>query len=164
MTLIFLSSLKLATDTYMNDLAEDSLLIKISDITDTTFTWLFFGEFVIKIIALGFAMDRGSYLRDSWNQLDFFIVFTSMIDFALGNVEIPFIKILRLLRTLRPLRVVSHSKSLRLIVSALFTSAPAILNVSVVIAVVWLMFGIYGINTYKGAFFYCSEDKYFYHL
>ena len=87
-----------------------------------------------------------------------------MIDFALGNVDIPFIKILRLLRTLRPLRVVSHSKSLRLIVSALFTSAGAIINVSVVIAVVWLMFGIYGINTYKGAFFYCSEDKYFYHL
>ena len=67
MTLIFLSSLKLATDTYMNDLDADSLLIKISDITDTTFTWLFFGEFLIKIVALGFAMDRGSYLRDSWN-------------------------------------------------------------------------------------------------
>ena len=67
MTLIFLSSLKLATDTYMNDLAEDSAIIKVSEITDSTFTWLFFGEFIIKIIALGFAMDAGSYVRDSWN-------------------------------------------------------------------------------------------------
>jgi hypothetical protein len=67
MTLIGLSSLKLATDTYMNDLDEESTIIKVSDITDVTFTWLFFGEFIIKIIALGFAMDAGSYVRDSWN-------------------------------------------------------------------------------------------------
>lgn len=119
---------------------------------------------IVKIVALGFTMDGGSYIRDSWNQLDFFIVITSMIDFSLGNVELPFIKILRLLRTLRPLRVVSHSKSLRLIVSALFSSTGAIINVSVVVLVVWLMFAIFGINTYKGQFFYCSEDKYFYHL
>ena len=67
MTLIGLSSLKLATDTYMNDLDKESTIIKISEITDSTFTWLFFGEFIIKIISLGFVMDGGSYLRDSWN-------------------------------------------------------------------------------------------------
>ena len=164
MALIFLSSLKLATDTYMSGYDEDSVIIRYSNYTDSTFTWLFFGECVVKIIALGFTMDGGSYIRDSWNQLDFFIVITSMIDFSLGNIELPFIKILRLLRTLRPLRVVSHSKSLRLIVAALFSSTGAIINVSVVVLVVWLMFAIFGINTYKGQFFYCSEEKYFYHL
>ena len=164
MALIFLSSLKLATDTYMGGYDEESDVIKISNYTDSTFTWLFFGECIIKIVALGFTMDQGSYIRDSWNQLDFFIVITSMIDFSLGNIELPFIKILRLLRTLRPLRVVSHSKSLRLIVSALFSSTGAIINVSVVVLVVWLMFAIFGINTYKGQFFYCSEEPYFYHM
>ena len=164
MLLIFLSSLKLATDTYMGGYSKESDVIKISNLTDSTFTWLFFGECIIKIIALGFTMDKGTYLRDSWNQLDFFIVVTSMIDFGLGDIDLPFIKILRLLRTLRPLRVVSHSKSLRLIVAALFSSTGAIINVSVVVLVVWLMFAIFGINTYKGQFFYCSEERYFYHL
>ena len=164
MLLILLSSIKLATDTYMNDYADDSIEIIISDACDSTFTWLFFIECAIKIIALGFAMDGGSYLRDSWNQLDFFIVITSLVDFSLQNVDLPFIKILRLLRTLRPLRVISHNKSLRLIVTALFESVGSIFNVSIVVLVVWLMFAIFGINSYKGQLFYCSKDKYFYHL
>jgi len=57
MALIFLSSLKLATDTYMGGFDEESIEIRISKITDSTFTWLFFGECIIKIIALGFTMD-----------------------------------------------------------------------------------------------------------
>ena len=26
--------------------------------------------------------------------------------------------------------------------------------------IIWLMFAIYGMNTYMGMFFYCSEDKF----
>ena len=44
------------------------------------FTYLFMLEFVVKLIALGLIMDDGSYLRESWNQLDFFIVMSSIID------------------------------------------------------------------------------------
>ena len=164
MFLIFLSSLKLATDTYMHILPEDSKGFVISDSFDIFFTFAFTAECLIKILALGFTMDGGSYLRDSWNQLDFFIVITSQIDFFLRNVELPFIRILRLLRTLRPLRVISHNKSLRLIVTALFESVGSIFNVSIVVLVVWLMFAIFGINSYKGQLFYCSKDRYFYHL
>ena len=164
MTLIALSSLKLATDTYMDGLPPESKVIVVSEICDSVFTWAFTLECLIKILALGFAMDDGSYLRDSWNQLDFFIVITSLIDFFLRNVDLPFIKVLRLLRALRPLRVISHNKSLRLIVTALFESVGSIFNVSIVVLVVWLMFAIFGINSYKGQLFYCSIDKYFYHL
>ena len=150
MLLIFLSSLKLAVDTYMTGYAKESIQIIISDWCDTIFTWFFTFECLIKILALGFTMDSGAYLLDSWNQLDFFIVITSLVDFFLGDIELPFVKILRLLRTLRPLRVISHNKSLRLIVTALFESVGSIVNVSVVVLVVWLMFAIFGINSYKG--------------
>lgn len=37
---------------------------------------------VVKLISLGLIMDDGSYLRDSWNRLDFFIVITSIIELA----------------------------------------------------------------------------------
>ena len=67
MTLIAFSSLKLATDTYMDGLSPESTAIKVSEICDSIFTWAFTLECVIKIIALGFAMDDGSYVRDSWN-------------------------------------------------------------------------------------------------
>ena len=69
----------------------------------------FYIKCVFKIIALGFAMDEGSYLRDSWNKLDFFIVVTTAIDQMLTNANIPALKVLRMLRMIRPLRVISHN-------------------------------------------------------
>ena len=107
-------------------------------------------------------MDKGSYLRESWNQLDFFIVCTSLIDMMMGESDIAALKILRMLRILRPLRVVSHNPQLKMIVAALLDAGGSILNVIVVILVVWLMFAIFAVNSYKGHFFYCSVDKYLY--
>ena len=81
----------------------------VSNELDFIFNYLFILECVLKVIALGFAMDEGSYLRDSWNRLDFFIVITSAIDMMLSNTNIPALKVLRMLRMIRPLRVISHN-------------------------------------------------------
>lgn len=35
---------------------------------------VFATEMVLKIIAMGFFVDKGSYLRDAWNWLDFIVV------------------------------------------------------------------------------------------
>lgn len=107
-------------------------------------------------------MDEGSYLRDSWNRLDFFIVSTSIIDMILSNTDIPALKVLRMLRMIRPLRVISHNPQLKMIVAALFDSVGSIINVSFIVMIVWLMFAIYGMNTYMGTFFYCSDEPYTY--
>ena len=119
-------------------------------------------ECILKVIALGFAMDDGSYLRDSWNKLDFFIVVTANIDMMLSGTEIPALKVLRMLRMIRPLRVISHNPQLKMIVAALFESVGSIVNVSFIVLIVWLMFAIYGMNTFMGMFFYCSEEPYKY--
>jgi hypothetical protein len=113
-------------------------------------------ECITKNVAMGTIMDSGSYLRETWNQLDMFIVATSVLDMALTNVELPVIKILRLLRTLRPLRVISHNVAMKLIVASLFESVGAIFNVIIVVLAVWLMFAIFAINIFAGKFFYCS--------
>ena len=47
-----------------------------------------------------------------------------------------------------------------MIVVALFESVGSIINVSFVVMLIWVMFAIYGMNTYMGMFFYCSEDPY----
>ena len=44
-----------------------------------------------------------------------------------------------------------------MIVAALFESVGSIVNVSFIVMIVWMMFAIYAMNTYKGMFFYCSE-------
>jgi hypothetical protein len=94
---------------------------------------IFFVEFLIKSITLGFIFDEKSYLRDSWNCLDFFIVSTSMFDMLFGGDSLSSLKILRLLRTLRPLRFISHNKSLKLIVNALIGSISGLFNVIIII-------------------------------
>lgn len=59
---------------------EDSLFIIISTNTDFFFTVAFALESLIKSLSLGLVMDKGTYLRESWSKLDFFIVTTSIID------------------------------------------------------------------------------------
>jgi hypothetical protein len=128
------------------------------------FNIVFLAETLLKSIALGLVFDYGSYLREGWNQLDFFIVATSMLDMALsGRIDMEVLKILRLLRALRPLRVISHNVAMKMIVSALIESIGSIFNVMVVVVMVWLMFAILAINMFNGKSFYCSINTYKYH-
>jgi fumarate reductase subunit C len=39
-------------------------------------TFIFIGEFILKLIAMGFAFGKGAYLKDNWNKLDFVVVAT----------------------------------------------------------------------------------------
>ena len=46
---------------------------------DSMFLALYTIEMGLKIIGLGFIFNRGAYLRDTWNILDFVIVATAYI-------------------------------------------------------------------------------------
>ena len=80
MFLIAISSVNLALETYIQGIDENDTIMIVNKIAGQVFTYFFMIEFVFKLVALGFVMDNGSYLRESWNQLDFFIVVTSLID------------------------------------------------------------------------------------
>ena len=45
-----------------------------SSYSDKIFLALYSTEMVLKITALGFLFNKGAYLRDAWNILDFVIV------------------------------------------------------------------------------------------
>ena len=161
LVLICLSSLKLAFDTWERE--EGSPVDIFAGYADLFFNYAFILEMSIKLVALGLTMDEGSYLRDEWNQMDFFIVTSSIFDMALTNVEIDAIKILRMLRALRPLRFITHNVAMKLIVKALIGSMGGIFNVLIVVAVVFLIFAIMGVNFFAGKFFYCSVDEFILH-
>jgi hypothetical protein len=157
--LIALSSFKLGFDTYMES-GVSEIFDRVSNLIDFSFNILFIVEMVVKIVAEGLVMDRGSYLRDSWNSLDFFIVMSSIIDMSFTGLEIPIIKLLRMLRVLRPLRFINHNRDLKMVVVALLDSMSHIFNVIIVIAIVYLIFAIVGVSLFGGKFFYCSIDMY----
>jgi hypothetical protein len=67
MFLIGVSSFKLAADSYYNKLPHDDPVTIYSGRIDVFLNLSFMCEAISKIIALGFLMDNGSYLRETWN-------------------------------------------------------------------------------------------------
>ena len=67
MFVIALSSAKLAIATYEKYLPKTSPLLALSENFDITLNIIFLFECISKNIALGFIMEEGSYLRESWN-------------------------------------------------------------------------------------------------
>lgn len=102
---ILASSAKLALDTYLDD-SSPAIMKEFSSIADYVFNFLFITECLMKVISFGLVVGENSYLSSSWNKLDFFIVCTSVLDMVLSNVNLSIIK---LLRTLRPLRIITRN-------------------------------------------------------
>lgn len=103
-------------------------------------------------------LDNTTYLRDSWNILDFVIVIFSLVELIFSGSNLSIIKVLRLLRTLRPLRFITHNVSMKIVVNSLLSSVKGIMNVGVVVIIVWLMFAILGVSLFSGKFYSCSNE------
>lgn len=143
-------------DTYISENEpEDKGWRDASHIVNLVFTFIFVLESLLKMVAFGFCVDKNSYLRDTWSILDFFIVSVSMIDIFGGDTDFSIFRIMRMLRTLRPLRFISHNLSMKLVVTALLESVSGILNVLLVVILIWMMFGILGMNLMRGRMNYC---------
>ena len=77
------------------------------------FLTVFILEAVIKIVSLGFAIGEGHYLQCRWNFLDFIIIIAGSIDIASsGGGQIV---MMRLMRTLQPLRALNKFRSGRMV-------------------------------------------------
>ncbi len=57
-------------DKFQNDL----LILELKEKVEIVFIVIFTVECILKVIALGFVMHQGAYLRNAWNILDFLIV------------------------------------------------------------------------------------------
>ncbi|XP_041670755.1 voltage-dependent T-type calcium channel subunit alpha-1G isoform X2 [Cheilinus undulatus] len=128
------------------------------------FTAIFVAEMTIKIVALGWCFGDKSYLRSSWNVLDGMLVMISVIDILVslisnsGTKILGMLRVLRLLRTLRPLRVISRAPGLKLVVETLMSSLKPIGNIVVICCAFFIIFGILGVQLFKGKFFVCQGE------
>lgn len=157
--IIILNIIKLIWDTYILSYSSTSPSVITSSIMDSVFTTIFALEFIMKSIALGFCWGKQTYLADHWNKLDFIILILSFVDIALMSVNIAVVKVLRALRIFRPLRLIRYNISMRIILSSLFESIIASLNVVTVISVIWLIFAILGVALFNGKFYYCDNQE-----
>merc|ERR1719162_2558049 len=124
------------------------------------FTMIFTVEMLLKMVAYGclFGSTNGcnAYWKEPWNILDGTVVTVSLLDLTLsGSGSLGAMKTLRIMRALRPLRVVARFENLRLVVQTLFKSVPALANVLVVGALVFIIFALFFVSYFKGKFYAC---------
>ncbi|KAI5108767.1 voltage-dependent T-type calcium channel subunit alpha-1I isoform X2, partial [Silurus meridionalis] len=128
-------------------------------ISNYIFTAIFVAEMTVKVVSMGLYLGDRAYLRSSWNILDGFLVFVSLIDIVVsmagGAKILGVLRVLRLLRTLRPLRVISRAPGLKLVVETLITSLKPIGNIVLICCAFFIIFGILGVQLFKGKFYYC---------
>nr|XP_004655648.1 voltage-dependent T-type calcium channel subunit alpha-1G isoform X1 [Jaculus jaculus] len=128
------------------------------------FTAVFLAEMTVKVVALGWCCGEHAYLRSSWNVLDGLLVLISVIDILVSMVSdsgtkiLGMLRVLRLLRTLRPLRVISRAQGLKLVVETLMSSLKPIGNIVVICCAFFIIFGILGVQLFKGKFFVCQGE------
>merc|ERR1712185_647916 len=131
--------------------------VKFIAILDIIFTIIFLYEMLVKIITFGFVFNgKDSYLTSSaWNRLDFIIVVVALLE--MGKVPMPpGVRAIRTIRVLRPIRMVARQKELRLVLDALLTSVPQVMNVMIVCVLFFLIFSVIFVNLYKGTFMGCG--------
>ncbi|XP_043822120.1 voltage-dependent T-type calcium channel subunit alpha-1I isoform X3 [Dromiciops gliroides] len=130
-------------------------------VSNYIFTAIFVGEMTLKVVSLGLYFGEQAYLRSSWNILDGFLVFVSLIDIVVsvasagGAKILGVLRVLRLLRTLRPLRVISRAPGLKLVVETLISSLKPIGNIVLICCAFFIIFGILGVQLFKGKFYHC---------
>ncbi|XP_019646539.1 PREDICTED: voltage-dependent T-type calcium channel subunit alpha-1G-like isoform X11 [Branchiostoma belcheri] len=131
-------------------------------IANHVFTVIFTLEMSVKVLALGFVFGEGAYLKSGWNVIDGFLVTISLADTVImvSSNSSPkifgILRVFRLLRTLRPLRVISRAPGLKLVVQTLLSSLKPIGNIVLICCTFFVIFGILGVQLFKGKFFHCE--------
>uniref|UniRef100_A0A8C9BNY1 Calcium voltage-gated channel subunit alpha1 H n=1 Tax=Phocoena sinus TaxID=42100 RepID=A0A8C9BNY1_PHOSS len=131
-------------------------------ISNYVFTAIFVAEMMVKVVALGLVSGEHAYLQSSWNILDGLLVLVSLVDIIVamasagGAKILGILRVLRLLRTLRPLRVISRAPGLKLVVETLISSLRPIGNIVLICCAFFIIFGILGVQLFKGKFYYCE--------
>ncbi len=152
--ILLVSTLQQILETYYK---ADEKFIQASDNIDLTISLIYIIEMIIKVLALGFIMEKGTYLSDNWNKLDFFVMIVTIIDvgnkidFLITDSKIEgleFFNILKLLRNLRTFRILSKTDQMKKIIGSLLDSLNSILKILGIVFIVFIIMSIIGINLF----------------
>ena len=185
LVIIGLSSLALAAD---DPIAKNEDLVAVLYYADLVFTCVFIFETIVKIIALGFILHPGSFMRSIWNVLDIIVVVGAILGLVLvgeppgrdcndeltlflepnckneeqekveDGSDLGFIKTLRVFRVLRPLKSVQRLPKLQAVFNGFITSIVNVAPIMSIYGLFMLIFSVVGMELFGGKFFYCSDQ------
>ncbi|KAA3677829.1 voltage-dependent calcium channel L type alpha-1D [Paragonimus westermani] len=133
---------------------EDSNAVnQVLEKVELAFVIIFTTESVLKIIAYGFVLHPGAYLRTFWNVLDFSIVLIGLSSKALEETGGD-VKALRAFRVLRPLRLLSGLPSLQVVLNSIITAMVPLLHIALLVIFVIIVYAIIGLELFQSKLHY----------
>ncbi|OTF74089.1 voltage-dependent T-type calcium channel subunit alpha-1H-like [Euroglyphus maynei] len=134
------------------------------NLANFVFTLVFGIEMLIKVVAKGLFYGRNAYFHNGWNIMDGSLVGISLFDILLSFVAqrspriFGILRVFRLLRSLRPLRVINRAPGLKLVVQTLLSSLRPIGNIVLICCTFFIIFGILGVQALMSLFVLSSKD------
>ncbi|KAJ8957404.1 hypothetical protein NQ318_004884, partial [Aromia moschata] len=119
----------------------------------------------VKVVATGMCYGPNAYFTSGWNIMDGSLVIISLVDIIMFLINdttsriFGILRVFRLLRSLRPLRVINRAPGLKLVVQTLLSSLRPIGNIVLICCTFFIIFGILGVQLFKGTFYYCSGEN-----
>ena len=92
-----------------------------------------------------------------WNDLDFLIVISSLTTY-IGDEKFKIIKLLRLLKAIKPLRLISRNDGLKIALRTVMRATPSLLHTMLILFIFFILSGIFMCNMFKGTFYKCHRD------
>ncbi|XP_052870084.1 voltage-dependent T-type calcium channel subunit alpha-1G [Anopheles cruzii] len=129
------------------------------------FTGVFAVEMFIKVVSAGLFYGKDAYFTSGWNIMDGSLVIISIVDLLMSLISesspriFGILRVFRLLRSLRPLRVINRAPGLKLVVQTLLSSLRPIGNIVLICCTFFIIFGILGVQLFKGTFYYCEGEN-----
>ncbi|KAI1886655.1 hypothetical protein AGOR_G00198040 [Albula goreensis] len=148
LTTIIANCIVLALEQHLPEDDKTPMSERLDD-TEPYFIAIFCFEAGIKILALGFAFHKGSYLRNGWNVMDFVVVLTGILSTVGSEFDL---RTLRAVRVLRPLKLVSGIPSLQVVLKSIMKAMIPLLQIGLLLFFAILMFAIIGLEFYMGKF------------
>lgn len=159
LVIIIISFAQLALDSPLND--PNSSLSYALSLIDYLTTSMFILEALLKIISNGFInCGSTSYIRNYWNIVDLLIIIITISSYLSAGSNVNAIKVFRLLKVLRPLRLLSRNESLKVSIQALGMAMGGVITILVITMLFCYIFGIIGINYFRGKLFSCHSELY----
>ena len=124
---------------------------------EETLLYIYTTELGLKVVALGFVIGQGAYIRDPWNVLDFIVVISGWIELEYTSSGIN-LSALRALRILRPLRSITRIQGMRIVFMSLMGSAKTLLSTIVLLLFFYTIISIAALQMFMGVLRYRCMD------
>ena len=103
--------------------------------------------------------DIRAYFQDPWDVLDFVVLLIAMVNLyfevfkpEMYNGTLRSLKVLRILRAVRPLSIINRDDEVKSIFDSIFTSMLAAINMMIFVYLVSNFFILFGMYWFKGTF------------